>query len=215
MSIKKRQLPPFDPAQQRERQGIESAVASIASSDSRLQPWWALYRNAHHHQRVAILSHLEAGEGTYAWHFHLVRKIDRSEQAELLAAMRSVLHTALDSLGLTITAEVPPGDGEPIAYIVFSVPVSADEARRRVEVRRAWNEEYSRQDGQMSQTLDAVRAALAAGQPLPKCPFCGSQLDMDVRDHALNTDRTNRRAVLACATPQCFMASIPMPDTDA
>lgn len=67
----------------------------------------------------------------------------------------------------------------------------------------------------MRQTLAAATAALAVGRPLPKCPFCGFQLEMDVRGCALNTDETNRRAVLACATPQCFMASIPMPDTDA
>jgi len=208
-----RRLPPFDEVEQRERQTLETAIADAAVRDRRFQPWWDLYRNRHHRNRVAILSYHQDGEGTYLWHFHLVRMIEKEEQTELFAAMRAVLHAALDPMGVTVKEEAPPTSIEPTAAVIFSVPIVPTEGERRARARRAWNEEYKRQDQRMAAALEATKGALAAGEALPACPFCGTPIDADVRQFSHDNGGTYQRAVLNCATPSCFQASIPMPES--
>ena len=136
-------LPPLDQEEELERQGIETALAAVAVADTRFKPWWPIYRN-HHKGPVIILPHHRGGEGTYLWHFHVIRHLDGEEQAELLSAMRAIVCTALTARNVEIKAEVHPEGDFPTAAIVFSVPVSPEEARRRVDAHRLWNDEYTK-----------------------------------------------------------------------
>jgi hypothetical protein len=200
----------FDQAEERERLVIEAAVEEIALHDDCFHQWWDLYRNRHHRHLVAILTDRSGGEGSYYWHFHLVRDLDAEEQQQLLTAMCAALPAALDKAGLVIRGAAYTAWGYPLAYVCFSVAVSPGEVQRRIEARRTKNIAYARYTREMRRTIDAIKAAVAANRPLPTCPFCGTAISVTVKEQPISTGRTSQEATFSCSTPECFGASIPL-----
>jgi hypothetical protein len=196
--------PHTDAAEERERRKIVEALADAVVNDADFQQWWAIRLNRRKPRPILVLpaDHWYPGTaGTYLWDFHVAGPLGAAEQTELLAAMVRILHTTLDTLGMSIlevmVSTAPGWEDIPKALAFFSLPVSPRERQRRLKARRAsewWH-------GLQWQTWDTVETAIKANQPLPPCPFCGTRIILQERSEAGMFD-------IHCEMSNCFQLGI-------